>query len=68
VTEQEIRQQYRVVKEPNWQVQKFHLGRWRTAFYCSSETSAQSAMEKQIKRAIAASKMTPDERLKDVLR
>jgi hypothetical protein len=66
--EQAVRQQYRIVCDPSWQVQKWHRGQWVTASYCGSEESAARALERHVWRSLAWSKMNDEERIQSILR
>lgn len=59
---------YRIISEPSWQVQSLHDGKWVTMWWCKDETAATRRLCKQVEAKIAAAKMTPDERMRSILR
>ncbi len=59
---------YRVVSEPTWRVECFHDGEWKVSGYCSSEESANKAMERRIQACLRFAQMTPEERAASILR
>lgn len=63
-----MRQTYRIISQPSWQVQKKHKGEWVTVFYCKDETSAIRRKKDCIRRAATWAKLTPDEQRKAILR
>jgi hypothetical protein len=67
-TEEEIRKRYRIISDPSWQLQCIHKGEWVTGIYCSSEEGAKRQLERVIKNVMASAKMTPEERMKRILR
>ncbi len=66
--EQAIRQLYRVVSDPSWQVQTLHRGKWVTGYYCSSEDGAYQRLDKCVKRALEFSKLSREEQIQSILR
>jgi hypothetical protein len=66
--EQAVRQMYRIVCDPSWQVQKFWKGQWVTASYCGSEDAAARALERHVHRTLAWQRMGEEDRILSVLR
>ena len=68
IEEQAVRQTYRIVCDPSWQVQKFYDGRLVTVSYCGSEDSAAKALERHVHHALAWSRMGEEDRINSILR
>lgn len=68
MTDDEIRARYRIVTNPSWRVQKCVNGVWRDVFFCGSEESAKKCLERQIIRFKRWLTLTPEERMKEILR
>lgn len=59
---------YRIIPEPSWQVQKQHNGEWVTIYYCKDEVAANRCKEKCERKAKRWEAMTPEQRMRAILR
>ncbi len=59
---------YRIISDPSWQVQGNYKGIWHTVYYCCDQKGAERCKETCENHRNEWLKLTPEERMKAILR